>query len=123
MLASQKASGKGEIGFDKDLVMKLFLRTLERGILSQYVLQEIRHFLKSSSTIDEELISAVTKASALEKERSTFQSRNKKQVKVSEVSSGSCFGSTITQLVSAVDKLTSKVSSLQSKLNYPKESN
>ena len=103
--------------------MKLFLRTLERGILSQYVLQEIRHFLKSSSTIDEELISAVTKASALEKERSTFQSRNKKQVKVSEVSSGSCFGSTITQLVSAVDKLTSKVSSLQSKLNYPKESN
>ena len=42
---------------------------------------------------------------------------------MSEVSSGSCFGSTITQLVSAVDKLTSKVSSLQSKLNYPKESN
>ena len=93
LLASQKASGKGEIGFDKDLVMKLFLRTLERGILSQYVLQEIRHFLKSSSTIDEELISAVTKASALEKERSTFQSRNKKQVKVFEVRSGSRSGS------------------------------
>ena len=33
LLASQKASGKGEIGFDKDLVMKLFLRTLERGII------------------------------------------------------------------------------------------
>ena len=30
LLASQKANGKGEIGFDKDLVMKLFLRTLER---------------------------------------------------------------------------------------------
>ena len=41
-----------------------------------------------------------------------------------EVSSGSCFGSTITQFaVSAVDKRTSKVSSLQSKLNYPKKSN
>ena len=52
LLASQKASGKGEIGFDKDLVMKLFLRTLERGIISQYVVQEIRHLLKSSSTTD-----------------------------------------------------------------------
>ena len=86
-------------------------------------MQEIKHPLKSSSTTDEQLISAVTNSWALEKERSTFRSRNKKQVKVSEVSSGSCFGSTITQLVSAVDKLTSKVSSLQSKLNYPKESN
>ena len=28
LLGSQKASGKGEIGFDKDLVMKLFLRTI-----------------------------------------------------------------------------------------------
>ena len=37
LLASQKATGKGKIGFDKGLVMKLFLRTLERGIISQYV--------------------------------------------------------------------------------------
>ena len=34
LLTFQKASGKGEIGFDKDLVMKLFLSTLERGIIS-----------------------------------------------------------------------------------------
>ena len=52
-------------------------------------MQEIRQLLKSSSAIDEKSISAVTKASALEKERSTFQSRNKKQVKVFEVSFGS----------------------------------
>ena len=37
LLASQKATGKDKIGFDKGLVMKLFLRTLERGIISQYV--------------------------------------------------------------------------------------
>ena len=126
LLASQKASGKGEIGFDKDLVMKLFLRTLER-IISQYVVQEIRNLLKSSCTTDEELISAVTNASALEKERSTFQRRNKKQVKMFEVSSGSRSGSvseesTITKLVSAVDKLTTKVSSIQPELNNLKES-
>ena len=52
-------------------------------------MQEIRQLLKSSSAIDEKSISSVTKASALEKERSTFQSRNKKQVKVFEVSFGS----------------------------------
>ena len=46
LLAAQKASGKGEIGFDKDLVMKLFLQTLEQGIISQYVVQEIRHLQK-----------------------------------------------------------------------------
>ena len=56
-------------------------------------MQEIKHLLKSSSLTDEELTSAVTKASALEKESSTFQSRNKKQVKVFEVSSGSCSSS------------------------------
>ena len=121
LLASQKASGKGEIGFDKDLVMKVFLQTLERGIISQYAVQEIRNLLKSSCATDEELISA------LEKERSTFQRKNKKQVKVFEVSSGSRSGSvfeesTITKLVSAVDKLTTKVSSLQPELNNLKES-
>ena len=90
-------------------------------------MQEIRHLLKSSSTTDEELISAVTMASTLEKERSTFRTRNKKQVKVFEVSPGSRSGSvsvesTITKLVSAIDKLTSKISSLQSELNDLKES-
>ena len=68
------------------------------------------------------------KASALEKERSTFQRRNKKQVKVFKVTSDSrsCFvseESTITKLVSAVDKLTSKVSSRQPELNDLRESN
>ena len=39
LLASQKASEKVEIGFDKDLIMKLFLRSLERGITSYYAVQ------------------------------------------------------------------------------------
>ena len=91
-------------------------------------MQEFRNLLKNSSTREQELISAVTKSSSLEKERSTFLSRNQKQVKVFEVSSGSrsgsaCEESTITKLVSAVDKLTSKVPSLPSELNDLKESN
>ena len=56
LLTSQKVSRKGEIGFDKDLTLRFFLRTLELGIISQYVVQEIKHLLKSSCTTDEELI-------------------------------------------------------------------
>ena len=67
LLASQKASEKVEIGFDKDLIMKLFLRTLERGITSYYAVQKISQLLKCSRTTDKELISAVTKVSGLEK--------------------------------------------------------
>ena len=78
LLASQKASGKGEIGFDKDLVMTLFHRTLERGIINHARDQAPS---QKSSTKHEKLRSAVTKASALEKERSSFQNRNKKEVK------------------------------------------
>ena len=97
-------------------------------MITQYVVQEIRRLLKNSSATDKELISAVTTASAVEKKRSTFQGRNKKQVRVLEVSSGSRSGSvseeiTITKSVSVVDKLTSKVSSLQSELDDLKESN
>ena len=44
------------------LVLKLFLRTLERDISSQYVVQEIRYLLSSIETTDEQLISAVTQA-------------------------------------------------------------
>ena len=53
--------------------MKLFLRTLEQGMIGRHVEKEIRYLLKSNSTQDEELISAVAKASALEEERSNFQ--------------------------------------------------
>ena len=125
LLASQKASGKGEIGFDKALIMKLFLRTLERGIINHARDQTPS---QKSSITHEKLILAVTKASALQIETSSFQSRNKKEVKVFEVRSASCSGflseeSTITKFVSTVDKFTAKVSPLQSQLNNPKESN
>ena len=54
--ASLKARGDSDISFNKNLVLKLFLRTLERCISSQYVAQEIRHLLRSIETIDEQLI-------------------------------------------------------------------
>ena len=41
-----------EIKYDKGLVMKLFYRTLERGLLSSYVVQEIKPLLRS--TVSEE---------------------------------------------------------------------
>lgn len=54
--ASLKARGDSDISFNKNLVLKLFLRTLEKCISSQYVAQEIRHLLRSIETIDEQLV-------------------------------------------------------------------
>lgn len=54
--APLKARGDCDISFNKNLVLKLFLRTLERCISSQYVAQEIRHLLRSIETIDEQLV-------------------------------------------------------------------
>ena len=68
---------KFDIKFDKPLLDKVFCRTLERGLSSTYVVQEIRHLL-STGVSDEESIFEVTKASATEKERVAVQSKGKK---------------------------------------------
>ena len=68
------ASNKSDIKFDKELVRKLFHRTLERGCLSSYVMQEIKP-LKRNNASDKDLIAAVTKASTTEKERNLVQGK------------------------------------------------
>ena len=57
---------KSDIRYDKELVRKLFYRTLERGLLSLRVIQEIKPLIRSNAS-NEDLIAAVTKASATEK--------------------------------------------------------
>ena len=47
-----------DITYDPNLVQQLFLRTLERGIASPYVLSEIKPYLKSGRVNDEGLILA-----------------------------------------------------------------
>ena len=71
------ASTTSDIKFDKPLFDKVLCRTLERGLSSIYVAQEIRHLLRTGVP-DEELIFEVTKASAAEKERVAVQSKGKK---------------------------------------------
>ena len=71
------ASTKSDIPYDTKLVSKLFQRTLENGLSSSYVLQEIKLLLKSDAMTDEDLIAAVSKASSAEKERVSAQSRSK----------------------------------------------
>ena len=80
------ASNKSDIKFDKELVRKLFHRTLERGCLSSYVMQEIKP-LKRNNASDKDLIAAVTKASTTEKERNLVQGKHhKKALRVYKVS-------------------------------------
>ena len=55
----------------------MFCRTLKRGLSCTYVVQEIRHLLKTGVS-DEKLLFEVTKASAAEKERVAVHSKGKK---------------------------------------------
>ena len=59
------ASNKSDIKYDKELVRKYFYRTLEIGLLSSYVIQEIKPLIRSNAS-NEDLIAAVTKALATE---------------------------------------------------------
>ena len=101
--------------------MKLFYRTLERGLLSSYVVQEIKLLLRSSVS-DEDLITAVSKAATSEKERNPALGK-KKQLKVYEVGSDKTSNSPdscddkVDKLVPAAELLTKQVSTLLSEIN------
>ena len=71
------SSDKADIKYDRALIQKLFSRTLERGILSQVVVQKVKHVLRQDSVCDEELLSAITKAACYEQERDVRLSKNK----------------------------------------------
>ena len=51
------SSDKAGIKYDRALIQKLFLRTLEKGVLSQMVVKEVKHLLGQDSACDEELLS------------------------------------------------------------------
>ena len=119
-------SNKSDIKYDKELVRKLFYRTLERGLLCSYVIQEIKPLIKNK-TSDEDVIAAVTKTSATEKERNLVHGKHhKKALRVYEVG-GTCnrpgqaemdhkFNNSssgkVDKLLSAVNALTKQVKSL-----------
>ena len=113
------ASSKSDIKYDQGLVMKLFYRTLERGLLSSYVMQKIKPLLRSNVS-DKDLITAVRQQ--LEKERNQALGK-KRQLKISELgsdetsnSAGKC-DNKVDKLLSAVELLTKQMSTLQSEIN------
>ena len=108
---------KSDIKYDKALVNKLFHKTLEKGISSSYIVQEIKECLRKGVS-DETLIAAVTKPAASEKERIAVQSKARK--KVFEVSAEN---DQFSKLLSAVESLTKQVSSLQTDVNIMKQGN
>ena len=59
------ASNKSDINYDKELVRKFFYGTLKIGLLSSYVIQEIKPLIRSNAS-NEDIIAAVTKALATE---------------------------------------------------------
>lgn len=71
------SSDKADIKYDRALNQKLFLGTLERGILSQVVVQKFKHLLRQDSMCDEELLSAITKAACYKQEKDVRLSKSK----------------------------------------------
>ena len=83
------SSDKADIKYDRALIQKLFLRTLERGILRQVVVQEVKHLLRQDSLCDEELLSAITKAACYKRERDVLLSKSKNPKQHQHVSEAS----------------------------------
>ena len=50
------ASNKSDIKYDKELVRKFFYRTLEIGLLSSYVIQEIKPLIRSNASNEDLLL-------------------------------------------------------------------
>ena len=76
------SSDKTDIKYDRALIQKLFLRTLEIAILSQIVDLKVKHLLKQDCVCDEELLSGITKAACYKQEDVRLSmSKNSKQHK------------------------------------------
>ena len=109
-----------DITYDPNLVQQLFLRTLERGIASPYVLSEIKPYLKSGSVNDEAFILAVTKAPAAERDTEENFSSKSKKVKgatVSAVETGQAENSVMGKLAKLLEKFDKRVASMESRLD------
>ena len=118
-------SNKSDIKYDKELVRKLFHRIYKEDY--SYVIQEIKSLIRNNAS-DGELIAAVTKASATEKERNLVQGKqHKKGIRVYEISS-TCNRSNQAEMDNnidksgsgKVDKLLSAVEALTKQVNSPK---
>lgn len=112
------ASQKSDIVYDKHLVSKLFLRTLENGISSMFVLNEIKPILRPD-TPDEKLIAAVCRATSAEKQRQATQVQGSKRAIARVHSATSNVSSTdnkIESMAAAIKSLSSQVAQLTSDL-------
>ena len=123
-------SNTSDIKCDKELVRKFFYHTLERGLLSMYMIQKIKPLIRNNAS-DENLIAAVSEVQATEKERNLVQGKyHQKAPRVYEVSSicnrsgqtemdskiDNSGSGKVDKLLSAVDAITNQVNSLKSEL-------
>ena len=82
-------SGKFDYpSYTTHFVNTFFLRTLERGIRSPFIVQETKHLPRVDNVCDDDLLAGVMRTSTYEHERLTLQSQvSKKNANVNEASS------------------------------------
>ena len=108
--------------YDPNLVQQLFLRTLERGIASPYILSEIKPYLRVGNS-DEALITAVTRAAEVERDREeNFAVRSRKNngaaftVSASEYQSDNSSSTSNKSLTKLFEKFDKRMSEMKSQL-------
>ena len=112
-------SGKpDDLNYTPQFVSKLFLRTLEKGIKSPFIAQEIKHLLRADNVCGQNLLAAVMRASTYEHERTTLQPQGSKKIsKVHEASSNENSKAkqdgSVSKLVTVVESLSSQLTSLK----------
>ena len=112
----------------KQFVNKLFLRNVERGIRNPFIVQEIEHLLMADHVCDEDLLATVIRTSTNEHEEPTLQYQTSMKIaKVHEASSKENSKNKqddfVSKLVTAVESLSSQLTSLRQNFEGLKQRN
>ena len=123
VFASKETDSK--IKYDATLVQGLFLHDLETGLVDETIRAKMRALLKNESVADEELIEAMSSATAAESERTTkfsLTGRGKPSPKVSKVEVGNASKPTETpgkfenEMLATLKAIQAELSTVQSEV-------
>ena len=91
-----------EISYDAGLVQKIFLKTVETGLKSTTVVNEVRPLLRQSGISDEELISSISQATQADMDRR--QKQTKPAAKVNNVGADDGSAGNISRILSTLSE-------------------
>ena len=122
LLVSEKSC---DLSYSPGFINKMFLRTIERRASNPFVVQEIKPLLRSENVCDEALLAGIIKAFSSEKGLcyKLLLKHPRKWLGSTKLPKSKQHNDSISKFVSAVDVLTSKLTSLQQDFDDMKQKN